>query len=571
MRFLLVPAALLASFIFTTGASAAGEPIMPLSDVTVGMSCSAKTVFQGTTPQSFPVTVKDIYHDTTGDFLLVEVGGAASSTGIAAGMSGSPVYCPVVGGGEAFAGALSYSIGWENDQVGLATPIETMIGEVPTNNAASKAMPASLAKKVEGVRAFPLLRSTTGMSPSAIAILNKRNPRLNLIQGSSVASSITAASDSELNPGDSVGVAFINGDISSGGVGTVSYRDGSRIWAFGHPLAAVGNSSLFLTTAPVTTIVDAGPSSIFGSYKLATIGPNIGVLDNDSFNSISGVLNQQSAQTEAVANFSGSAKNVTLRSSFADEAALGYPHGNSVQDYSGAMAVTAADKAAGGYVPRWSGSVCWEITVRSIKDPFRFCKRAVANTPADFTGTTAWEMWLAENEYLALNEINSLRSANLDVSRVAISAKTSNNYQVAKLVSAKQSSANRKGQVTIALRAKTPEGTFITSSIKVSGIRKKTKLTIAGSPGVIKSNQIITNDRNIFDTPRSDSSTDPGSDSLDFNSFEPAANVAELRDRFAQMSGSTRVKVRGLRGGQQTRSINLSNLLPVGGVHLTVR
>src|SRR5689334_22055080 len=38
-----------------------------------------------------------------------------------------------------------------------------------------------------------------------------------------------------LNPGDTVAGVLVNGDLSVTGVGTVTYNDGKRVLAFGHP------------------------------------------------------------------------------------------------------------------------------------------------------------------------------------------------------------------------------------------------------------------------------------------------------------------------------------------------
>src|ERR1700687_3543359 len=71
-------------------------PIMPLSQIQVGMTGEAYTVFQGTRPEKMGVEVLGILRNMAGpkgDVILVRLKGAkAEYTGVVAGMSGSPVY-----------------------------------------------------------------------------------------------------------------------------------------------------------------------------------------------------------------------------------------------------------------------------------------------------------------------------------------------------------------------------------------------------------------------------------------------------------------------------------------------
>src|SRR5436305_8010093 len=91
------------------GALAAGDPIMPLSQVQSGMDCTGKTVVQGTTISSFNVHVIDVVQQAGGEpRILVSVSGpAVAGAGVAEGFSGSPVYCPDSAGTMRNIGAIS--------------------------------------------------------------------------------------------------------------------------------------------------------------------------------------------------------------------------------------------------------------------------------------------------------------------------------------------------------------------------------------------------------------------------------------------------------------------------------
>ena len=60
----------------------------------------------------------------------------------------------------------------------------------------------------------------------------------------------------DLVPGASVGVAYSTGTVAIGGIGTVTYRDGDVVYAFGHPIDGAGRRSLLLQDAYVYDVVN---------------------------------------------------------------------------------------------------------------------------------------------------------------------------------------------------------------------------------------------------------------------------------------------------------------------------
>ena len=57
----------------------------------------------------------------------------------------------------------------------------------------------------------------------------------------------------DLRPGAALSAAISTGDLGLGAVGTVTYRDGDDIWAFGHPFEGLGRRALFLTRTRTST------------------------------------------------------------------------------------------------------------------------------------------------------------------------------------------------------------------------------------------------------------------------------------------------------------------------------
>src|SRR3954451_3795181 len=122
-------------------AGAQGDPVMPLNEVQPGMKCTAYSVIKGTEPVSFDVEIEDVVgSNSTGDTgtrLLVKVSGpAVDETGVGAGFSGSPIYCPAGDGQMKNAGAISETIGDYGGKTVLATPIEQILATPPDAPAA---------------------------------------------------------------------------------------------------------------------------------------------------------------------------------------------------------------------------------------------------------------------------------------------------------------------------------------------------------------------------------------------------------------------------------------------------
>src|SRR6476660_6441597 len=100
--------------------------IMKLSEVKPGMKGVAWTVFSGTEPEPVPVEIIGISKNMWGpkqDIILAKMGGKASRTNVAKGMSGSPVYID-----GKLIGAVSLGLSqFSPDAICGITPIELML------------------------------------------------------------------------------------------------------------------------------------------------------------------------------------------------------------------------------------------------------------------------------------------------------------------------------------------------------------------------------------------------------------------------------------------------------------
>jgi hypothetical protein len=89
-----------------------------------------------------------------------------------------------------------------------------------------------------------------------------------------------------LKAGDPVGMSLIRGDITMGATGTVTYVDGARVYAFGHPFLNLGPTDVAMTRAHVYTILP----SLDTSMKIASMGDVIGTISQDRATAIGGAL-----------------------------------------------------------------------------------------------------------------------------------------------------------------------------------------------------------------------------------------------------------------------------------------
>ena len=266
------------------------------------------TTMQGSTPEQIPVTVLAVVEaGTWGKLIMFESADPAIAKigGIAAGMSGSPVYVDDEGTPK-LVGAVSYGDDFSLRGTGLATPIEymartqdaysslktaparttitldqpvrTATGVVKTlvlavNEKAARATTASAGQAVM----HPLALVEIGGLPATSAAFKKLAAKLEgngltVVAAPAGGSAPTLTPD--LEPGSPCGVLLSNGFYWLGMLGTVTYLDGDTVMLFGHPLLGdpmgwglgAGPMQGTLTGA---TVEGVWPSS-WSPYKLMT-------------------------------------------------------------------------------------------------------------------------------------------------------------------------------------------------------------------------------------------------------------------------------------------------------------
>ena len=255
----------------------ARTPLMPVDNLKAGMRGYAKTVISGDTIETFPVEVLGVTgSESMGYQILIRAGGGVMerSGGIAQGMSGSPVYID-----GKLAGAIAYGTAFSDPHYCLLTPIQDMLDLLDKPEPHRPDAKASLLPK-----GTPLLAG--GFAPAGIAVLQETLEPMGVTVTDAGASG-GVSSHKDLEPGSSVGAALIQGDLTLGALGTVTWTDErGRILAFGHPFMKRGNADFFLTR----TWVLASIPNLQTAYKIGTIGAAAGSFNQDRNAGIAGQI-----------------------------------------------------------------------------------------------------------------------------------------------------------------------------------------------------------------------------------------------------------------------------------------
>lgn len=293
----------------------ATTPIMPLSQIKPGMKGQGKSVFSGNKIESFDVEIIGLLENVQPkkNWILARLSGQGlENTGVVAGMSGSPVYID-----GKLIGSVAFSYAFAKEAIAGITPIEEMLDisrketETRLLSAASSGLFQSGLTSENLGRAYlntnfkgndygtadqilvpvrvPLIFS--GFSSQAFndfkGFFSQHNFQPILGAGTASAQKLNLSSQPlVLNEGDAIGVQLMSGDLDLTAVGTVTYVDGNKILAFGHPFYNLGSVDYGLTKADVLTVVP----SVESSFKLSSTGQLIGRITQDRTSGVMGEI-----------------------------------------------------------------------------------------------------------------------------------------------------------------------------------------------------------------------------------------------------------------------------------------
>ena len=303
-----------------------GPALFPLEDLRPGMKGTARTVFSGSETEEFGVEILGVLPGFPGprqSAIIARLSGAnVEKTGVFAGMSGSPVYID----GKSV-GAIAFSFPFGKEPIAGITPIKQMIDlfdRGPENVRPKEPRVVSFAQ-LAGTDWKPNLPKPAVSSVSLLAPVSAGSPLMPLLGqqmapiatplvfsgisqeslsvfapqlvasgllpvsgagGSAAITPLAEVNENTFPPGSSISVQLVRGDYSLAAAGTVTMRDGDRIYAFGHPFLSLGASDMPMAESSVVTVI----SNMSNSFKLAVPGRMVGAISQDRASGIFGLL-----------------------------------------------------------------------------------------------------------------------------------------------------------------------------------------------------------------------------------------------------------------------------------------
>lgn len=287
---------------------------MPVSAIRPGMKGTGYTVVSGDKIESFSVRVIGLLKGSGSvqNFILIKVSGNifGAEGGIAAGMSGSPVFID-----NKLIGAIGYGLQNADPKYGLVTPIEDMLRIWSYPSLASEPKKPAVFYR-GGLEAYkgvafsdadlpPVLpageekwlqaRSVT--TPLFISGLGKRafnrlcptltrEHLLPVYTGLAATGSTREKGRLSLKPGSAISVTLVDGDYEVKSIGTLTWIEDNRILAFGHPFFNRGSVDYGFGGAE---ILDTVTSRVF-PFKIGVGYSPVGRITEDRGAGIAGVL-----------------------------------------------------------------------------------------------------------------------------------------------------------------------------------------------------------------------------------------------------------------------------------------
>jgi len=314
------------SLVVVTGLSAAASAAtttMPFSQVRKGMRGYGETVFDGTKLERFEVEITGVLQNIGPgqDLILAKVSGPViDRAGVIAGMSGSPIYID----GKVI-GALAYSWQFAKEAIAGITPIDEMLKIAQVDGVPGGALiaatprmsggeflqamiqhktaekfelmmsnlaGASPASAVAGARPIAVPLSMSSFSPDTLGRFSKYLDPMGFMPvpagASSTSTTTNTSAAKEFAAGDAIGAVLLRGDFNVAATGTVTYIEGDRIYAFGHPFLDMGQVAFPMAKSEIVGVLP----SLASSFKFANTGAVVGAFRQDRAVGIMGVMGE---------------------------------------------------------------------------------------------------------------------------------------------------------------------------------------------------------------------------------------------------------------------------------------
>lgn len=279
----------------------------PLDQVKPGMKATAWTVFEGSEVEPVPIEIIGTWKNAWGpkqDIILAKMFGKALRTGVAGGMSGSPVYID-----GKLVGAVSLRISvFSPDAICGITPIDLMLelNQFDSSKPADAKTPQSVAgnrqvavpenvlsgalmQPIETPLTFSGFHEATLRSFGATMQQMGLRPVMGGAAGANYETKPAKDWKTSLQPGQPIVGVLVSGDMNISGLGTVTYNDGSKVLGFGHPFFNMGPVDMPMAKGDILTVL----SSTFQPNKVGNATEIVGALRQDRHSGIQGLLGEQ--------------------------------------------------------------------------------------------------------------------------------------------------------------------------------------------------------------------------------------------------------------------------------------
>ena len=268
--------------------------IMKLADIKEGMKGEGKTIFKGSTIETFTFDVLGILKNVfpNKSLIIVDIHSPLlSEGGVLAGMSGSPVYIE-----GKLIGAVAYSLtNFAKRPIAGVTPIEDILETANYGGSGVSVDVSGLKINFEkeyllklkefvqkelmnrtsfspdpSVTPIKLLSISRGIDPQAASFLRPVFTSLNGLTPAAQLKSKSLSRDSfMLQAADAASVPLVRGDFEYSASGTVTMVEGNKVYLFGHPFFNLGRVNFPLHKAKIVTVIPSYQSS----FKLASTYP----------------------------------------------------------------------------------------------------------------------------------------------------------------------------------------------------------------------------------------------------------------------------------------------------------
>lgn len=264
---------------------AQSQDYISVDEIKEGMTGYGYTIVQGTNISKFDVTVISVMRKSRGskDAILIRLeGDYFKHTGVAAGMSGSPIYIE-----DRLAGALAFGWSFSKDPIVGVTPIADMYPLYNITDAESMNTSGGFQSTAGGqnYNSIPLPLIFSGFSELSMKWYNDSYLKLGFYPMSGGGSANITNGAAEFFDGDGAAIVLVDGDISIAAVGTTTTASKDKFLLFGHGMFGKGLLKAPVAKAYINSII---PSTMI-SFKIGTPTYYVGYTTYDSMFGVAGV------------------------------------------------------------------------------------------------------------------------------------------------------------------------------------------------------------------------------------------------------------------------------------------